>query len=52
MMQVLTNWGVKEGADYGYLQVEDDNEPARAMYARLGFNLCYKYSYFHKFDGK
>lgn len=52
MMQVLTNWGVKEGANYGYLQVEDDNEPAKAMYARLGFSLVYKYTYFHKPDGK
>ena len=52
MMQVLTNWGVGEGAEYGYLQVEDDNEPAKAMYARLGFSLCYKYRYFHKPDKK
>jgi GNAT superfamily N-acetyltransferase len=48
MMHVLTNWGVKEGADYGYLQVEDDNEPAKAMYTRLGFSLCYKYDYYRK----
>ena len=52
MMQVLTNWGVKEGADFGYLQVEEDNEPAKAMYTRLGFSLVYKYSYFHKPDEK
>ena len=52
IMQVLTNWGVKEGANYGYLQVENDNEPAKAMYARLGFSLIYKYTYFHKPDGK
>jgi GNAT superfamily N-acetyltransferase len=48
MMHVLTNWGVREGADYGYLQVEDDNEPAKAMYTRLGFSLCYKYDYYRK----
>ena len=52
MMHVLTNWGVKEGADFGYLQVEEDNEPAKAMYTRLGFSLVYKYSYFHKPDEK
>lgn len=52
MMQVLTNWGVRRGADFGYLQVEDDNEPAKAMYTRLGFNLCYKYDYSRKVEKK
>jgi ribosomal protein S18 acetylase RimI-like enzyme len=50
MMQALTNWGIAEGAGFGYLQVEDDNEPAKAMYARLGFNLCYGYQYWRKSD--
>lgn len=50
MMMALTNWGVNEGADFGYLQVEGDNEPATAMYARLGFDLCYKYQYYRKLN--
>lgn len=48
MMRVLTQWGVNSGADYGYLQVEDHNEPAKVMYSHLGFDLCYTYQYFRK----
>jgi ribosomal protein S18 acetylase RimI-like enzyme len=33
------------GAQVGYLQVERDNEPARAVYRRLGFADAYRYHY-------
>lgn len=33
------------GARYAYLQVDGDNLPARAVYARLGFVDAYKYHY-------
>ena len=33
------------GADWLYLQVEDDNEPARALYHRLGFTDHHGYRY-------
>jgi ribosomal protein S18 acetylase RimI-like enzyme len=45
MMDALTAWGVKKGAAFGYLQVEGDNTPALAMYAKMGFEQCYKYVY-------
>ncbi len=45
MMAALTHWGLERGADFGYLQVEGDNEPAQKMYERLGFQVVYGYSY-------
>ncbi len=45
MMDALTQWGVDRGATFGYLQVEGDNDPALAMYAKLGFERCYRYVY-------
>jgi len=33
------------GAQVGYLQVEGDNEPARAAYRKLGFSDAYAYHY-------
>ena len=45
MMTALTQWGVNQGASFGYLQVEGDNEPALAMYKKLGFETCYRYWY-------
>lgn len=45
VMDALTQWGVERGATYGYLQVEGDNEPALAMYEKMGFEQCYRYWY-------
>ncbi len=45
MMDGLTKWGVDRGATFGYLQVEGDNDPALAMYEKLGFEKCYQYVY-------
>jgi ribosomal protein S18 acetylase RimI-like enzyme len=47
-MAGLTNWGLAHGASYGYLQVEGDNEPALAMYQKMGFETCYRYVYSKK----
>jgi len=44
----LTNWGLDHGARYGYLQVEGDNQPALAMYEKMGFETCYRYVYSKK----
>jgi N-acetylglutamate synthase len=48
MMGALSDWGIERGATYGYLQVEGDNHPALAMYARLGFERIYAYEYYRK----
>jgi ribosomal protein S18 acetylase RimI-like enzyme len=41
----LLAWATAQGARTGYLQVESDNVPARAVYRRLGFNDAYAYHY-------
>jgi N-acetylglutamate synthase len=48
IMGALSDWGIERGAVYGYLQVEGDNHPALAMYARLGFERIYQYVYYRK----
>lgn len=45
VMDALTRWGVGQGARFGYLQVEGDNWPARAMYQKMGYRQVYAYSY-------
>jgi len=42
----LMNWGKKAGAKAAALQVVGENAPARALYARLGFQTeIYRYHY-------
>ena len=48
MMTALTHWGLAHSANYGYLQVEADNQSALAMYAKLGFERLYEYTYWKK----
>jgi len=50
VMAALTEWGGWRGARFGYLQVEGDNQPARAMYARMGFERLYGYEYRMKME--
>jgi len=41
----LLGWGAELGASTAYLQVLTDNEPALALYARLGFTPHHTYRY-------
>lgn len=48
LVQQLLNWGAKEGARHAYLQVEEANKPAIAVYKKLGFLEEYGYWYREK----
>ena len=48
MMNALMDWGIAQGATYGYLQVEGDNRAALGMYQKLGYEVCYRYVYYGK----
>jgi GNAT superfamily N-acetyltransferase len=41
----LAAWGLARGARRAYLQVEEDNTAAHALYARLGIRRAYRYRY-------
>lgn len=41
----IAAWGRAQGASRIFLQVEDDNAPARALYARAGFEDAYPYRF-------
>lgn len=41
----LSIWGEENGADTAFLQVEADNNPALALYEKLGFKTLYTYWY-------
>jgi GNAT superfamily N-acetyltransferase len=41
----LINWGLENGAKKAFLQVEEDNGPALALYNELGFRTLYEYWY-------
>jgi GNAT superfamily N-acetyltransferase len=43
--EALLAWAQGQGALWAYLQVEDDNAPARAIYRRRGFTAAYRYWY-------
>lgn len=44
----LIRWGKENGASKSYLQVVHDNNPAVALYAKLGFKEVYRYWYLAK----
>lgn len=48
MMNALMDWGIEQGATYGYLQVEGDNRAALEMYRKLGYEVYYRYEYYGK----
>ncbi|SHM46132.1 GNAT family N-acetyltransferase [Gracilibacillus kekensis] len=41
----ILKWGKNNGAKYAYLQVVNDNYPARNLYQKLGFKESYQYWY-------
>ena len=48
VLNSLAEWGLSQGADKMYLQVESDNEPAIRLYKRAGFEFLYNYKYWKK----
>ena len=45
ILRALAVWAERHGARNLYLQVEDDNAAARALYTRAGFTDAYRYRY-------
>jgi GNAT superfamily N-acetyltransferase len=45
VLHALAEWGRARGAMRMYLQVMEDNPPARALYAGIGFETLYSYYY-------
>ncbi|HJQ01913.1 MAG TPA: GNAT family N-acetyltransferase [Jatrophihabitans sp.] len=45
LMHELTDWGAEQGAGRCYLQVDEANAGALALYARLGFTEHHRYHY-------
>nr|WP_037607937.1 GNAT family N-acetyltransferase [Streptacidiphilus rugosus] len=45
VMSALAARAAEEGATGAYLQVEEENERARALYDKLGFRTAYRYCY-------
>ncbi|MDM0035575.1 GNAT family N-acetyltransferase [Variovorax sp. J22P271] len=51
LTQALMHWGGEAGATWAYLQVREQNEAARRLYATLGFEDRYRYHYRVPADG-
>ncbi|MGJ7509225.1 GNAT family N-acetyltransferase [Variovorax sp. GT1P44] len=45
LTRALMHWGREAGATSAYLQVREQNEAARRLYAELGFEDVYRYHY-------
>ncbi|MEW6268903.1 MAG: GNAT family N-acetyltransferase [Thermodesulfobacteriota bacterium] len=45
ILHAFATEGLAAGAPSMYLQVEEDNAPARTLYARAGFATSYRYHY-------
>lgn len=45
LLHALAQHALREGTEQLYLLVEPDNVPARALYARCGFEDLYHYHY-------
>lgn len=45
ILTTILSWAVNHGAQGAYLNVMSENQPAQALYAKLGFLKCYKYWY-------
>jgi GNAT superfamily N-acetyltransferase len=45
ILAALAHWGQRHGARQAFLQVMEDNHPARTLYGRLGFRTVYSYHY-------
>jgi len=45
IMHAGLNWAAQTGAGFAALQVQADNEPAVALYGKLGFVEQYRYQY-------
>ena len=45
MVAGLLDWARDQGAERAYLQMVEDNAPAKALYERLGFEEIYRYWY-------
>ena len=41
----ILKWGRTNGAEFGYLQVLDENNPAKRLYSKIGFRDKYQYWY-------
>ena len=45
IVEALLSHGATQGANTGYLQVAQENAPARELYTKLDFSMVYQYWY-------
>lgn len=45
LLRAGARWAIEQGDDRLYLQVTEDNQPARNLYIRHGFRLSHRYHY-------